>query len=290
MIAFNGKTEWHQTKDSNTLRILTWNVQSFRGLFPQSSPYAKTRIGILNTINEYKPDVLCLQEYKNTENGKRDVSVRRELDSLGYHYFYCSNDDVRYVRTTVHTSGVAIYSKLPLLDTGRIEINPETKKEHVIYADVVFNNKKVRLFTAHLNSFYLYPDTIKASDAGEDIFRKTYHRKRVIQYKLRETEVDHNKEVAEIRPLINESPFPTVYCGDINTTPASYNYHTLKGDNMQDAFLAKGSGLGRTFYQISPTLRIDVCLVSKQFDVQQAQVIERKLSDHYPVIADVKWK
>ena len=64
----------------------------------------------------------------------------------------------------------------------------------------------------------------------------------------------------------------------------------LKNNNLQDAFLAKGSGIGNTFYKIGPTLRIDVCLADTSMQVLQCKREKKKLSDHYPVIADMKWK
>lgn len=288
-VAFNVDQKWQAKKDNSTLRILTWNVEGFHSFLPEPSPEAVIRVQMLQTINELQPDVLCLQEYRNIDNAKRNVSIKEALDSLGYKYSYCSNDKVWRNKKTVHTEGVAIYSKTPFTDSGRVNINKEGKNENLAYTDVLFNSKPLRVFTAHLVSFYLYPDTAKAQDSGEDIYRLTYNRKRSIQYKIRETEADHQNEVAIIRPLINKSPCPVIYCGDLNTTATSYNYHTLKGD-MQDAFLAKGFGLGTTFYKILPTLRIDVCLADKKLQVTQCKVEERKLSDHYPVITDVKWK
>ena len=76
----------------------------------------------------------------------------------------------------------------------------------------------------------------------------------------------------------------------MNATPCSYNYRIIKG-NAYDAFLAKGSGIGATFYKILPTLRIDYCFaLPKLLKYSNARLVERKLSDHYPVVTDIKWK
>jgi endonuclease/exonuclease/phosphatase family metal-dependent hydrolase len=245
---------------------------------------------MLQTINELKPDVVCLQEYGNIDNGTKYVSVRGELDSLGYHYYVCSNDKITHRKNnSVYSEGVAIFSKTPIFGTGRVTISTRGKEERLAFADIKLNNKTVRFFTAHLVSFYLYSDTAKSTGSGKGIYRLTYQRKRSIQYKIRETEVDHQQQVAVIREVINKSPYPVIFCGDLNTTATSYNYHTLK-DGLQDAFLQKGSGLGTTFYKIVPTLRIDVCFVDKELQVLQCKVEKKELSDHYPVITDVKWK
>ena len=70
--------------------------------------------------------------------------------------------------------------------------------------------------------------------------------------------------------------------------PNSYAYNTIRGDLLQDAFLEKGLGIGRTFNDISPTLRIDYILATKDFEVRQFNRVLRKLSDHYLVVADMK--
>lgn len=283
------KQKWTASHDSSTLRIMTWNVASFHNFEPISSPFAQTRIQMLETISELNPDILCLQEYRNVENSKRQVSVRKELADLGYNHFICSNDR-KYKRKNLEiTDGVAIFSKHPFSDTGRIVISNKDRAENMAYADIDFNNRKLRIFTAHLISFYLYPDTAAAHDSGSDIYKITYNRKRSIQWKLRDTEKSHQKQVTLIRKELEKSPFPVIYCGDINATPTSYTYRKLKG-SLQDAFLSKGSGFGTTFYKIIPTLRIDVCFADTSFHVVQSKVEERKLSDHYPVISDLKWK
>lgn len=283
-VAFNSAKDWQFKKNDSVLRVMTWNVEGFVNMAPQSKPQAETRIKMLNTIHEFKPDVLCLQEYRNSEGVKWAASVKHELDSLGYKYSFISNDAVFQTKKQMHVYGVAVFSKFPFIDSGRVTISTEPRLEKLIYADIVFNDKPIRLFTAHLVSFYLYDDT-----TGNDIYKITYNRKRSIQSKIRETEREHEKEVRIIRKEINRSPHPVIYCGDMNTTPASYNYRILR-DDLQDAFLQKGSGIGATFYKIVPTLRIDVCLVDKAFKVLQSQVIERKLSDHYPVITDLVWR
>ncbi len=287
--AFNAGSEWHANKDSSTLRIMTWNVQNFFDMSAQSNPKAATRLQMLRVIADVKPDILCLQEYRNIDGGRRLVSVRHELDSMGFTYNYCTNDVVIIQKKRVMAAGSAIFSRRPLLDTGKLLISKNILRESLAFADVQLDNKPVRIYTAHLTSFALYGDTTEAFDEGEDIYRKTYNRKNNIQLKIRETEVIHEQQIALIKEHMKTSPYAVLYCGDMNSTPAGYNYHYLKGD-LQDAFLEKGSGLGATFYQILPTLRIDICFADNNFDIRQCAVIPKKLSDHYPVVADVTLK
>jgi endonuclease/exonuclease/phosphatase family metal-dependent hydrolase len=91
-----------------------------------------------------------------------------------------------------------------------------------------------------------------------------------------------------VRRELDKSPFPVVICGDFNDIPNSYTYSTIKGD-MQDAFLEKGAGIGRTYRNLAPTLRIDYIFVDKKFKVQQVKRVLEPYSDHYPVVADVEF-
>jgi endonuclease/exonuclease/phosphatase family metal-dependent hydrolase len=286
--------KWQSQKDSTALRIMTWNVQNFVNyiIYKDKSAYTSSRKEMLETIHVYNPDILCFQEYKNVENGKKRIGIRKQLDSLGYRYFFCSRDYAVTLARNSHAyveGGVAIYSKVPLIDSIRISIN-HIPNENLICTDILFKNKRLRIFTARLQSFELYTDTAEEKYGDDNIYEITYKKRRATQYKIRETERKHQEEVSIIRKGINESPYPVLYCGDLNTTPASYNYRYLKGKNLQDAFLLKGSGIGSTFYKLGPTLRIDVCFADTSLQVLQCTREKKDLSDHYPVITDIKWK
>jgi hypothetical protein len=189
IIAFNFPKKFSDKKDEKTFRIMTWNVQDFVDLSQTSDVRSK----MLGIIHQKEPDVLCIQELTNVEGGKWRVSVRQELDSLGYNYYFFSND---WVSTNRHdrvvTRGVAIFSKTPITDSGRISINRDNNRpENLIYINTEFNKRLLRIYTAHLASYQLYRDTDKVN---KDIYEITYSRKRAIQYKLREVEQLHQKK------------------------------------------------------------------------------------------------
>jgi endonuclease/exonuclease/phosphatase family metal-dependent hydrolase len=282
-IAFHLPSAFNNNKTDTTLRIMTWNVQDFVDLTEKSGVHTE----MLRLITQKNPDIVCMQEYTNVESRKRRVSIRAKMDSMGYPYYYLSNDEIiKNKAYAVVTRGCGIFSKIPFTDSGRINISKNEMNENLIYADINFRSKPLRIYTAHLKSFSLFKDT---GNSQQDIYELTYHRKRTIQYKLRDIEKMHSREVDIIRSLIAETKLPVIYCGDMNAVPSSYTYHTLK-DNLQDAFLVKGSGAGKTFYKILPTLRIDYILADKRFEVVQCGIIPKNLSDHYPVVADLKWK
>lgn len=281
--------KWQMQKDSNTLRIMTWNVEYFLSVYPFADSLAAPRMEMYNLIKRYNPDVLCVQEFRDIE-GPNYPSFRKELAAMGYSYIYLSNDLIETIgRGNTNYSGSAIILRSAAVDSGQINIRKVGKNENMIYSDIMFNNRRLRIITGHLASLNLYTDTLTEPVVHNNIYETTYKRKRKIEYRYREGELSHEKEIAIIKNTLNASPNPAVYCGDNNAPPTSYTYNYLKS-NMQDAFLEKGFGLGGTFYKISPTLRIDVCLVNRQMAIQQCTVPQAKLSDHYPVVTDVSWK
>lgn len=279
---------WHMQKDTGSLRIMTWNVEYFLSFYPLQNPLAKPRRDLYKVIQQYNPDVLCMQEFKQL-SGPSYPSFVDELKRIGYGYIYISNDSVVPFLGNIAYTGTAILTKKPLLDSGRVNIRNTYMNENLIYGDVEVGNKRLRIFDGHLASLNLYADTINGPHTNKNIYEKTYDRKHKIEIQFREGELTHEKEVTVIKGAINKSPYPVVYCGDNNSPSTTYTYHYLS-TGLQDAFLKKGWGLGGTFYGISPTLRIDVCLPNKQFVVQQCTVPQVKLSDHYPVVADITLK
>jgi endonuclease/exonuclease/phosphatase family metal-dependent hydrolase len=90
-----------------------------------------------------------------------------------------------------------------------------------------------------------------------------------------------------IHEVVGDSPHPVLFCADLNDVPNSYTYFTVRG-NMQDAFLKKGFGIGRTFASLSPTLRIDYIFADKNFKIKQFTRRLKRYSDHYMIVADVE--
>jgi endonuclease/exonuclease/phosphatase family metal-dependent hydrolase len=88
---------------------------------------------------------------------------------------------------------------------------------------------------------------------------------------------------------MSNSPHPFIFCADLNDIPNSYSYATVRA-GMQDAFLEKGSGIGRTFLGLSPTLRIDYVFADDRFEVRQFTRRKERYSDHFMLVADLALK
>ena len=92
-----------------------------------------------------------------------------------------------------------------------------------------------------------------------------------------------------VRQILDDSPYPKILCADLNDIPNSYTYFTIRGE-MQDAFLEKGFGIGRTFSSLSPTLRIDYVFTDPNFTIKQFTRVVKSLSDHYLLLVDLEMK
>ena len=288
-VAVSPFSSWKMEKDSGNTRIMTWNVSEFVNPAPLGLPDADIRRAILHTITEYNPDILCFQEFYNADSSRDLPSEIHELDSLGYHYHTFAPHQRLKTFYGIIERGVIICSKTPFINTGHIQIRDFFGTENMSYADMLIDNKPVRISTGHLISYYLFPDSARGYVGEKTVAKKLYTYKNDVNTKMRAIDQIHNNQAALLRRFLDTSSYPVVYCGDMNATPAMYTYRLLKG-NRQDAFLEKGNGIGATFYNIVPTLRIDVCFPDERFSVSQCTVIHRKLGDHYPVVADIKWK
>lgn len=284
--ALHPATGWHDKKDSNNLRILTWNVLNFTSIY-QYAKEADAWPLYTKKIKEWNPDVLCFQEYKNIELAIKFNNVRSQLDSLGFKYYYCSNDFVAKSKGWKGIYGCAIYSKIPIVDSSKMLIlkNDAGQDESLISADINFQGKRIRVFTGHLASFELR----YSSYQEKGLYDETIERRRYIYHKIKTREIIHEEQVKKIRAQISQSPYPVIYCGDINSMPASYTYHSLKS-SLQDVFIKTGFGMGKTFSRFGPSMRIDMCFVDNKFKVKQCAIPKDLISDHFPVIADIQWK
>lgn len=287
LIGFNSDQPYVIAKDINTIRIMSWNVMSFSEYARNVELSTSKRIEIMQFIEEYKPDVLCFQEFMEP-NYSKFYSNANNLVKLGYRYFYSVADYER--RNKRFQVGVAIFSKFPIIDSGRVQYEGPINlraAESLIHADLDVHGTRIRIYNTHLQSVlfqkqdYKHVETIKNAKDSMLEASKSLVKKLKLGYTLRGQQVD------TVRALLDSSPYPEVICGDFNDVPNSYTYFKVRGDR-QDAFTLKGNGLGRTFMHISPTLRIDYIMADKQFEVLQYRRFVLPYSDHYPIISDLK--
>ena len=82
------------------MKIFSWNVNGIRAVYKKGS--------LQNFVNEYKPDIICLQETK-AEKGQVEVELS------GYEEYWCSAERKGYSGTAIFTkeSPLEVYCGLP---------------------------------------------------------------------------------------------------------------------------------------------------------------------------------
>ncbi len=283
MAGLNSKKEFTLSKSNETLRVFSWNVSSWGESNKSQAPQFNYRPLSISLIKKQQADVLCFQEFWDKKTLKTSFSWKEELREMGYRYSYFVKT---YIDNRIIKTGVAIMSKYPITDSAKFTYGEDDFAENLIYVDIQFNQQKIRIFTTHLQSVRLESDEysairkIRQTDESGLKDSKTIARKLKNAYRFRGAQADF------VHQKIKESPYPVIICGDFNDVPNSYTYFTIK-DDLKDAFLNKGTGLGRTFQYLSPTLRIDYIFSDKKFEVKQFNRIKVPYSDHYPIVADL---
>lgn len=277
------------TKSPDTVRIMGWNVQNFaaRELFRNTSNSARRHL--FQYIHQQQPDIICLQDFVEYYNQQLPSNIHMLTDSLHYPYFVTSNDYKEYPPWGPVYSGIALFSKYPLRNIKRILYTGKKVPESILTADVTVNGLTRRLIVTHLQSMHLHNTKPASVDPWEvGVEDRTLNAKGTLYNKLSFYLPYHAQQAILVRKIIEESPWPVIFSVDMNEVPSSWSYYKIKG-GLKDAFLAKGSGLGRTYTAISPTLRIDYLMASPGIEIRQYLSDTVHLSDHYPQLMDVKW-
>ena len=281
MIAFRSPTTFTDQKAPGTIRVLTWNVARFIELLKNNNKGSQTRLKMLELIRAQNADVLCFQEFQTSLDPRYYDNIGPIRD-MGYPYHYFSYDedgDLNYYSS-------AIFSKYPIVDTAKVRFPKPSLPEVLMQADILIGKDTVRVFTTHLQSFQLRPidyERIERIKSGED---SLISNSRNIFAKWKRGVVNRTLQAEITRDVVSKSPHPVIFCADLNEIPNSYSYAQVRG-RLQDAFLEKGSGIGRTFLGLSPTLRIDYVFADDDFSVRQFTRRKERYSDHLMLVADL---
>ena len=276
-----------QQKEPNTFRLLSWNVDDFVNSDVKCDTVGAPRRMILDFIKSTNADILCFQDFSSAEKNKYVFSNLKYLqDTLHYPYLYISSDDTSKGLTYIY--GTVIISRFPITDSGRFAYARKHLPEHLMYATININGHSVRFYNTHLQSMFLHrygrvPYNNEQFILDDTAIIYTGHRYQKLVY----FDSIHVAQAKMAKEKLNECTLPFIFCADLNSVPSSYVYQHIS-KNLNDVFLQKGSGWGGTYDGLSPTLRIDVVLTSK--DLIATQYYSPKLqnaSDHYPIVTDI---
>ena len=285
LFALHAKEGFTTVKIEPRLRLVDWNVGSLVGLSKGKDKQKHIRTQLAGAIQNMQPDVICLQEFNhsNTQGPQADnIGLFRKT----YPYYFFSKDYSKGDGFFLY--GSIIFSRYPIVHTGRIQY-PGKRAESLIYADIVKGEDTIRIFTTHLQSFRFseadYQDIEKIKQQDKELFEAS---KSIIK-KMQLAFTRRGIQANIVREALENSPHPSIICGDFNDVPNSYTYFQIRGER-QDAFLEKGFGIGRSYVALAPTLRIDYILPDNHFFIHQFDMVDEDLSDHLMLVADISLK
>ncbi len=248
----------NQNEDADNIVVMNYNVRLFNVF--KWIPDINAGKEISQFINEKKPDIISMQDYRP------DKGL-----ALKDYYKFESLSGGKII------NGQAIFSKFPIIHKGTIEF-PNTFN-NAIFADVVKGKDTIRVYNVHLQSFKIDVSTDPLKKETSESLVKRVEKTFSLQQSQTELFLEHK----------SRSPYKVIVCGDFNNTAYSYVYKEIRA-GMQDAFVEAGNGFGRSFdFKFFP-VRIDYIMVDDHFDVNTFKTFDLKLSDHFPIMSRVKIK
>lgn len=259
--------------------LMSWNVRLF-DLYNWTHNQ-QTRDEMMELIRVEDPDILCMQEFLNVGPGN-PLMVKDSLLS-SYRFTACADAYTVHARGD-HYIGIAIFSTKPIVAQGTIHF-PDELNNLCLWADIAMGNDTVRVYTAHLASLRFGDQDyrfIKDLEQGGGRDSLTTAGSRILG-RMQNGFIRRSVEVAKLVAHMETSPWPVVYCGDLNDTPMSYSYHLLRKAGLDDAFTESGQGIGNTYIGDVPSFRIDHILHGPQFRSWGFRTLPDELSDHHAI-------
>jgi endonuclease/exonuclease/phosphatase family metal-dependent hydrolase len=281
-------SNFHAEKQKEDIRIISWNTGLMNYTAPDSNTAITNNAIIFKKLKEINADIVCLQEFFTAVlPGNHYNLIDSIVKTMHYPYYYFSRDYSKFNGNFY--SGSIIFSRYPIADTVKISY-PKPFASSIIKAGIIIAGDTIDIITTRLQSVHFerneYEELNKIKTGSDSAFAGT---KNIIQ-KLRLAYRRRTEQVNIVKGIITASKRPLIFTGDLNDVPVSYTYAQVK-NNLKDAWINKGAGLGRTFVYLSPTLRIDQLFFSNHFNSRQVKrVFAEGASDHHALVADLYFK
>ena len=257
-------------EENQSLRVMTYNVRNFNIWEWLDDPEITDKIEKL--IKQEDPDVILFQEYHR--RGRLDIDgyphqVLAELENGG-------------------AAGLAIYSKLPVENIERMILDQDDRViTNLLKVQTRWQGKTISIYNIHLASVGLEQseyETLKNPDQKDSDDLKTGLLR--ITGLLHKAYQRRSVQVKELDKLFEDEDEVVIFGGDLNDVPQSYAYHSI-AKYLNDSFMsAGGKGFGNTYARGPVPLRIDYLFHSSNIRGKNYRVVEKKFSDHFPLVCD----
>ena len=259
------------------LKVISYNANLF-GIYRNTSDIDS----IVQIISEQNADLILFQEVFNP-NGNLKKLMRELGKKLNLPFSEC------YQLQPNRNYGMCILSKYRIKNWDKIYFSQPTGNM-AMYADIGIpdpqkpeSERSIRFFNIHLQSIRFSKkdyQAIEEVNSDQTIDKNTteglINRIR-IAYEKRAPQVDALKEE------ISNCKLPKMVIGDFNDVPLSYTYYELSED-LNDAFVTRGSGLETTYKGPFPSFRIDYQLYSDPIQCLKYENIKKVPSDHKMIV------
>ncbi len=247
--------------NENDFVVMSYNVRLFN-LFDWM-PKTDVATYIRTFINDKNPDIVCIQEYS--------ISANIDLKVYPHRYIYMQGNKIK--------TGQAIFSKFPIIDEGNLAF--PNSNNTVIFADIKKGKDIIRVYNMQLQSIKISPDVNEISENIDEINQQ----KSQLVFKRISLAFRKQQQQAEIIRNHKEAcTYPLIICGDMNNSPFSYVYRSIKG-KLNDTFEEAGSGFGQTYHFKYYPARIDYIFADPIMKVKSFESFPDFVnSDHYPIM------
>ena len=262
---------------ASQLKVLTYNVHVF-DVFDKKEG-AQTRDAIYDLLQREQADVICFQEFYQSEKNKRFPTRDTLIKFLPSKYYH---ERYTHAISGQQYFGVVTFSKYPIVRNGFVPFATDVNN-FCIYVDVLKDGDTLRIYNAHLQSIRFKPEDYELAKGNTEQSELDDAGKRIAR-RLKDAFVKRQEQVDRIVANIQACPFPVILCGDFNDPPVSYTYATFT-DILHDSFRSCGNGIGNTYIGAFPSFRIDYILHSSSFEAVSYETLPEELSDHHAVTA-----
>ena len=266
----------------NPVKVMSFNVRIF-DLYNLEGRI-DNRNKILDFLKNEDADILCFQEFYYQE-GTAEFSTKDTIvDLLNTKYYH---ERYTHEMRGKRYFGVATFTKYPIINKGEVAFENDPNN-FCIYSDLVIDQDTVRVFNGHLGSIRLQSDDYEFfGDQHGPEYPTQKDAGQRIMYRLKVAFEKRALQAEKVAEEIAASPYPVIFCVDMNDTPVSYSYRQFN-QVLDDAFVRSGNGIGQTYIGKVPSNRIDYIFYDEAFKSANFITHQTNLSDHKPISCDLQ--
>ena len=262
---------FYSAPPEDSYKIVSYNVMSFGKLDIndwENNP-------ILQYLLDSNADIICLQEAQKS-------FIDRALPKIQEVYPH-------YIVELLPDSYIACFSKYPFASTVQIEY-PSVNNASFAY-EILMGKDTLILINNHLESYKLAAEDRENYKSIIENYKSPAQNHSKSKYIHLTEKLAHGDSIRGIQVdsvaayIARHKDRHILACGDFNSSPISYTHHKMT-DNLYDAFVNNGNGLGISYNRSGMYFRIDHIFASPNVKTYGTKIDDSLLdSDHYPIVS-----